>query len=197
MNRRNVLSVFTALACLLFFSSLVSAEPSYVGVDGCRSCHKGHHASWQMSVHAKAFDLLKPGKRKGAKKRAQLDPDKDYSTNEKCLSCHTTGYGKEGGFKDIQSTPKMAGVSCEGCHGAGSEYRKLHDENPRFKKEENKARGAIYAADDPAICKSCHESESNVMTPDLDEKYRFKWKEALAKRKAYHVKQKSQFKFSF
>ena len=197
MVQRSVLLVLSVSACLLIFSSPLFAEASYVGIDGCRSCHKGQHASWKLSVHAKAFDLLKPGKRKGAKKRAKLDPDKDYSTEEKCLQCHTTGYGKPGGFKDIQSTPIMAGISCEGCHGAGSEYRVLHDERPNFKKEENKAKGALYGGEDEAVCKSCHVHENNVFTPEIDVKYQFKWKERLEKRKAYHIKKKRQLKFTF
>jgi len=197
MIRRSVSSVLSVTVCLLLFSSLLYAESSYVGVDGCRSCHKGQFASWRMSVHAKALDLLKPGKRKGAKKRAQLDPEKDYSTDTKCLQCHTTGYGKPGGFKDITSTPKMAGISCEACHGAGSEYRVLHDEKPNFQKDENKAKGALYGAEDAAVCKSCHEHEDNVFTSEMDKKYIFNWKERLEKRKAYHIKKKRQLKFTF
>jgi hypothetical protein len=197
MIRRSVLLVIAMGVCLLIFSSPLYAEASYVGIDGCRSCHKGQYASWKMSVHAKAIEILMPGKRKGAKKRANLDPEKDYSTDEKCLQCHTTGYGEPGGFKDMQSTPTLAGVTCEACHGAGSEYKVLHDQKPTFKKDENKAQGALYGSEDEKVCKSCHEHEDNIFTPEMDAKYAFDWKKRLEKRKAYHIKKKSQFKFSF
>jgi hypothetical protein len=176
---------------------MVAAQPHYVGVEGCESCHKLVVASWQKGAHAKAFDSLKPGKRGGAKKKAGLDPEKDYTTDKKCLGCHSTGYGAKGGFKDVATTPKMAGVSCEACHGAGSEYKVLHDENPRFTKDQAKALGELYGAEDPLVCESCHVQKDNVFTEAVDKKYKFEWKEALQKRDSYHLKQKSQFGFGF
>ena len=166
---------------------LTRAEPKYVGNEGC-GCHKSQITSWKRSAHAKAFESLRPGKRKTAKKRANLDPDKDYTKDKECLKCHVTGYQAEGGFQDAASTPKMTGVGCESCHGPGSKYRILHDEKATsFTREEAKADGAWYGSEDPDVCLACHNNDSQ-MTEKIDKKYKFEWKQALEKRKSYHTK---------
>jgi len=51
-----------------------------------------------------------------AKQRAGLDPARDYTTDAKCLECHTTGYGGVDGYP---ASPDVMGcVSCESCHAA-------------------------------------------------------------------------------
>lgn len=100
------------------------AETRFVGPAKCRNCHFPEHRSWSAGRMAKAFELLKPGERAEAKRKAGLDPAKDYTADPACLPCHTTGYGRPGGFVDFAGTPEMAGAGCEACHGAGSEYLK-------------------------------------------------------------------------
>jgi hypothetical protein len=36
-----------------------------------------------------------------------------------CYVCHTTGYGRPGGFISIEKTPHLKNAGCEVCHGAG------------------------------------------------------------------------------
>jgi hypothetical protein len=43
---------------------------------------------------------------------------KDHDPN--CLPCHTTGYGKAGGFSSMEETPRMVNKQCETCHGPAS-----------------------------------------------------------------------------
>ena len=72
---------------------------------------------------------------------------KGEDKNINCLPCHTTGYGKSTGFKDEQSTPDLAGVQCESCHGPGSK----HMGNPENIQKEFNA----------TVCANCHK-ELNI-----------------------------------
>ena len=99
-------------------------EPSYVGAKKCKACHLKQFQTWEPTRMAKSFELLRPGASAAAKQKANLDPKKDYTHDEKCLGCHTTGYGKPGGFVSLEKTPDLVGVQCVGCHGPGSEYLK-------------------------------------------------------------------------
>ncbi len=163
----------------------MTSEAKYVGAEGCQ-CHRSEISDWKRSKHAKAFDLLLPGKRKLAKKRVGLKPDKDYSRDRKCIKCHVVGYRK-GGFVNINFTPQFAGVGCESCHGPGSKYRVLHGKRPRtFKKAEVKALGQHYGSLDEAVCRRCHENGESPFKRSIDEKYRFHLKTELSKTKAFH-----------
>jgi len=101
--------------------------PTYVGSDACTKCHFKEHRYWQKTVKADSLKALKPGEAAEKKTAAGLDPAKDYSTDETCLGCHTTGYGKKGGYptdvtKDADAAAAMAQIGCEACHGPGSKY---------------------------------------------------------------------------
>lgn len=79
----------------------------YVGTETCKSCHWKQYRSWAKTKMANTFqDSLDEEQR--------VDPD--------CIVCHTTGYRKPTGFVNDETTPLMAGVQCEACHGAGSLY---------------------------------------------------------------------------
>lgn len=168
--------------------TLISASPPvYVGYEGCAMCHRDQYADWQRSKHAKAFELLKPGQRVAAKKKAELDPDKDYTTSIKCLKCHSTGYRQIGGFVNIEETPTRAGVGCEMCHGPGSEYRKIHKQkHTGFTHEEVGAAGQVYGSLDTQVCSRCHGHEDMPLKPEMDEKYLFVLEDRLKKTRSYH-----------
>lgn len=144
---------------------------AYIGSRKCKACHIKEHKSWAETNMAKAFEVLRPGERSEQKKAAGLDPQKDYTTDPECVSCHTTGYGKEGGFVDEATTPDLMGVGCEMCHGAGGTY--VADEymslkNKEYKREEIAAVGSIYP---PTMeqCQVCH----NERSPFVGEGYVF------------------------
>ncbi len=121
-----------ALAATALFAVLVgtaAAEGTFEGRKKCYNCHKGEGESWDKTLHAKAMDSLKStrGKKKDeAMVKAKLDPKKDYSKDKDCVGCHVTGWGKEGGYMVEEPEKFVTGVSCESCHGAGSDYRKIH-----------------------------------------------------------------------
>ena len=186
---QKLLSIFVLAVSINFaYSGTSMAQRTYVGASGCSNCHKVATASWEMSVHAKAFEVLKPGVKKQEKLKGKLDPNKDYTTDKICLKCHATGYQEIGGFKDAASTPEMAGVGCESCHGPGSEYRVLHDKKKNFTREEAKAAGEIYGSLDANVCKNCHLGKESTFTEQVDKKYKFDHQKALENRKAYHKK---------
>jgi len=126
------------LAVILFlFSISAAAQAQYIGSGRCRACHLPEAKSWEQTKMARVFEVLKPGVAAEAKKSKKLDPNKDYTHDAACLGCHTTGYGKPGGFESIEKTPNLAGVQCEACHGAGGNYTKpnvMSFQNKEFKR---------------------------------------------------------------
>ena len=100
-----------AIAGLVTLGLDISAETpegaTYVGSAKCRKCHSKELRQWKKTPHADAFDILTTvGK--------DADPE--------CVKCHTTGYDEDSGFVDHASTPELAEVGCDMCHGASSEH---------------------------------------------------------------------------
>ena len=138
------------------------SEAPFIGTKNCRKCHLKQHKSWLTTKMAQSFELLKAGERADEKKQAGLDPDKDYTEDEACLPCHTTGYGKEGGFVSAEKTPELLGVGCEACHGAGGEYIKdeyMSLKNKEYKRSEVVAAGMIHPLE-AVTCTVCHNDQS-------------------------------------
>ncbi|HEX7579139.1 MAG TPA: cytochrome c family protein, partial [Thermoanaerobaculia bacterium] len=118
--------------------------------------------SWAETKMAKSFALLSPGVSADAKKKAKLDPDKNYNVDPVCLACHTTGYGKPGGFVSLASTPELAGVQCEMCHGPGGTYtQKEHMSltNKEYKKADLVKLGLVGEIS-KSQCETCHNPKS-------------------------------------
>lgn len=88
-------------------------SPAYVGAASCL-CHADPiQKTWRESKHARAFELLKLA---GQEK------------NEKCLPCHTTGYGR-GGYGEVGVSINLEGVQCEECHGPAGEHVSTMDKS--------------------------------------------------------------------
>ena len=142
------LGMMVALALLMVSAGLSTARAAdYVGLKKCRMCHMKQYKSWENTKMAKAFDVLKPGMAAEAKTGAGLDPNKDYTGDATCLGCHTTG-GKA----------DMPGVTCEACHGPGSDYMKVMMTNRDYTMDEITAKGLVMP--DEATCKKCHNDKS-------------------------------------
>ena len=103
----------------------------YVGMKKCKNCHPEHVETYSGRKYARNFRILEMR-------------DKDRASE--CLPCHTTGYGKQGGFVDIDKTPDMKNVQCEACHGPAS----LHVDAPTV--EEHQRTLTIPEN----ICTTCH-----------------------------------------
>ncbi len=143
---------------------------AYVGSKKCKKCHIKEHKSWAKTKMGQAFEILKPGESEEAKKKFDLEINKDYTTDETCLKCHTVGFGKPGGYvvpdptdkKAVRTAKKFQGIGCECCHGPGGEYVKVFEEIQKskrtYKVEELYAVGLVKI--DEATCLTCHNEES-------------------------------------
>jgi hypothetical protein len=156
--RAGALAALAAVA----LSQTAGAEHAYVGVKKCKACHLKEFTSWSETKMSKVFELLKPGVAAAAKTKAKLDPTKDYTKDASCLACHTTGYGKPGGFVDLATTPDLVGVQCEMCHGPGGTY--IQKENMSLQNKEYKKAVLVKVGLAEQIgkdtCVNCHNSKS-------------------------------------
>lgn len=158
------LSIATLTA--LGAAPVTAQDHAFVGTKNCKKCHIKEWKSWSETKMAGAFDSLKPGVDVEVKQQLGLDPDADYTTDESCISCHVTGWGKEGGFTSIEETPDLAGVGCEMCHGAGGTYTQdgyMTLKNKEYKKAELVAVGLVDQVSETQ-CSQCH--NENVPIPD-------------------------------
>ncbi len=103
---------------LLFLSLFIfqayngySAEENnkYVGTAACADCH------------SEIVEIFQEKSPKAKSERSILIMREKLTEREfqNCLSCHSTGYGKPGGFVSFEATPHLANVGCEACHGMG------------------------------------------------------------------------------
>lgn len=127
--RMLLLFIFVPFVCLALTVLTADAAkkkkipktPKFVGAAKCDgSCHDPWYQAWMNSGHGKTYNLLKPGERTDAKKKAEalikeklvkfggrdqayvdgLDVTKaDFTSEPLCLRCHTTGFGQSGGFR--------------------------------------------------------------------------------------------------
>jgi len=85
------------------------STPSYVGSDPCRGCHEQEYNSFiKYAKKSKSFNSIER-----VKKGLTEEEIKG------CYVCHTTGYGRPGGFISIEKTPHLKNAGCEVCHGPG------------------------------------------------------------------------------
>jgi len=178
MRKKTWILSFLLMIPLVMGSTVFGAD--YVGANQCKGCHIGQYKSWQQTAMANSFESLKPGVKADAKKKAGLDPEKDYTGDKNCLKCHTTGFGKPGGFKSLAETPDLINVQCEGCHGPGVDFRRLMIKSRDFKLSEAVSAGLFVPSEKVNNCTECHNAES-PFNETVDPKYKFDIKEALKK----------------
>ena len=84
-----------------------SSRLPFVGSDACKVCHQEQYIQWKTTKHAQAFNVL-------------LDAKRHFQP--KCVSCHITGAGYDGGYRMGDLTHPMMHVQCEACHGPGGKH---------------------------------------------------------------------------
>lgn len=178
-------TVFLSLLVLAAFATNTIAQEKaaqFGGVATCKTCHLTKKSGaqfkvWSASPHSKAFEVLKSDEAKAiAKEKGIADP----STADACLKCHVTAFGVDAKMKGPKLTMEE-GVSCEACHGAGSNYKSM-----KLMKDitAGKIKGEDYGLVLPteAVCVTCHNEESPTYKP-------FKFEEA-AKKIAHPIPEK-------
>ena len=109
----------------------------YVGSKACQDCHEDEYDKFRtFAKKAHSFDSIKVMK-KGL-------TDAEFQS---CFGCHTTGYGKPGGFVSEHDTPDLKDAGCEVCHGPGSLHCETEDPEDIV--------GSLTAEE----CESCHRSD--------------------------------------
>ncbi len=115
----------------------VAEDAVYVGAETCAECHPDQFDRFVAdSKKAHSFDSVK--RMAGKLTAAELDA---------CYGCHTTGYGKPGGFVSEQETPQLKDTRCEVCHGPGSLH--IESEDPED----------LMDVTDTDNCLTCHNAE--------------------------------------
>ncbi len=153
-----------AVAVLAFIplpSGAYAEKPEYIGNESCKKCHEKLFASWEKSVHAQAFVLLKPKVRGKHKEEAKLKIDTDYQGDKSCMPCHVTGLDN-GGFSFDDPKDEWKGIGCEECHGGAEKWLAIHDRKSLKRRERKlKQAGLIQPFDGQTVCLRCHGNQNS------------------------------------
>jgi hypothetical protein len=135
----NVSGYVVVVCLILFTSTVVCAEQSgrYIGSEACKDCHAQEYENFlKYAKKSKSYHSIKVMEKKLTKEELV-----------ECYKCHTTGYGKPGGFVSFDKTPGLANAGCEVCHGPGYDHATTQD--PKLIKRK-------VSMDD---CTVCHNQE--------------------------------------
>ena len=128
--------LFTYLPARLLRASAEKLS-DYVGSQACQPCHK------------KEFRAFTSYAKKSSSFQSIVRLRKELTEEEirGCYVCHTTGYGKPGGFVSEESTPDLKNAGCEACHGPGAVH------------VQTQASADIKGYPTEQDCEACHISE--------------------------------------
>ena len=137
-------SLLTSAALVLLLGPFSAAQGAvqnsaalYVGSLACKGCHPEEYENFMTyAKKSTSFQSIE-------KQMKHLTPDEI----KQCYPCHTTGYGKAGGFISLEETPHLKNAGCEVCHGPGSEHARTADS------------AAIIVNMGKKDCEVCHISE--------------------------------------
>ena len=171
-ERMRMKRLIVVVSIVAWVMAVFAADPHYIGSDKCaKMCHnsekKGNqYKIWQKGLHAKAYATLARDTSKIVAKSVGVTGDPQKAPE--CLRCHVTAFNAKKELVDTTCT-YADGVGCEGCHGPGSEYRKIAN-----MKDHKLAMAAGLLEQNEALCIKCHNKESPTYKP-------FNFKEAVKK----------------
>ncbi len=107
--------------------ALIPKTSPFAGAVSCKRCHEANYRNWSRTKHA------------GASRTIAASP---RYTQEECLMCHATGYGKIAEYATLSDIPfYLQGVQCEACHGEGKGHPKT---------------GSVQRKVTLGVCRNCH-----------------------------------------
>jgi hypothetical protein len=110
----------------------IPKESIFVGAISCKKCHEVNYRNWLKTKHAKASQTIVASPK---------------YTQEECLICHSTGYGKIGEYATVEEIPfYLKGVQCESCHGEGRGHP---------------GKGKIERKVTLGLCRNCHTKDQS------------------------------------
>ncbi len=149
-----------AMGSKAYNDAIKSGDYSYVGNSKCRLCHRNFFLGRKNDPHDHAMENL-----------IASGDDK----NSRCLMCHSTGHGTPSGFIDMEKTPRLANVQCEGCHGPGNVHVALAKDKNKNEAKRFTGGGFLAGEDNPQIlrkmCTSCHTERWDRSYHDFDKAY--------------------------
>jgi hypothetical protein len=129
-----VLVVVALVASIRTTPAQTESESRYVGSTACRDCHPAEYKNFfKFAKKAHSFESIE--RMRSRLTRAEF---------RGCLECHTTGYGRPGGFRSVEETSDLMNAGCEVCHGPGSRHIATGDAGD--------IRGKLTRED----CEGCH-----------------------------------------
>jgi hypothetical protein len=149
-----------AMGAKAYNDAINSGDYNYVGNSKCRLCHTNFFIAIKNDPHDHAMESL---------------VSSENEKNPHCLRCHSTGHGTPTGFVDMEKTPRLANVQCEGCHGPGNVHIALAQD--KTKNETKRFTGGGFLAGDGTtevlknICASCHTERWNRSYHDFNKAY--------------------------
>lgn len=150
---RRTVAILVITLTLVLAISLLGQNFAYVGAAKCAICHKTEtqgqqYSIWQKTKHSMSLAALSSP---DAATKAQAAGVQNPTESPQCLKCHAPLYEKAPELK-------AEGVTCEVCHGPGSEYKKLNVMKDKALAAKN---GLIVYESPDAItkhCLTCHEN---------------------------------------
>lgn len=132
-----------------FNEAMATGKYSFATNFKCRLCHRDFFVGRKKDAHDHTFAKV---------------VEAGHGEAQQCMGCHTTGFGVPGGFESPVTTPKLANVQCEGCHGPGSEHIRRN------------ARGGFLAGTDrpevlKQMCLTCHNERWNRAFDNFQQAY--------------------------
>jgi hypothetical protein len=132
-----LLSILSAVGPVCSTPAQDQTIPRYVGASACKPCHEREFKGFTtFAKKSSSFQSI-------TRLRKELTEEEING----CYVCHTTGYGKPGGFINEQLTPDLKNAGCEVCHGPGEFH--VNTQDPKDIK------GDLTEQD----CEACHTSE--------------------------------------